>query len=102
MIETQASSGFGQWLKARRRARDLTQDALAARSGCAGETLRKIEAGVVRPSRQLAELLAAQLELKAEEQAAFVNWSRGAPALRRPPIPLWYLSLSHLPPMRCR
>lgn len=80
MTEVQDSPSFGRWLKARRRLLDLTQDALAARAGCAGETLRKIEAGVLRPSRQLAELLATQLDLTAEEQAAFADWARGAPA----------------------
>src|SRR5690242_8512747 len=69
--------GFGQWLKARRRSMGLTQDALGEQVGCAGETIRKIEAGGVRPSQHLAQLLAARLDLSAEEQAAFVKWARG-------------------------
>ncbi|MEO8286521.1 MAG: helix-turn-helix domain-containing protein [Chloroflexota bacterium] len=71
---------FGQWLKAQRRSLDLTQDALADRVGCAGETIRKIESGGVRPSRQLAELLLARLDLPPDVQEAFVTWARGAPA----------------------
>src|SRR5690349_8389331 len=76
---------FGQWLKARRRALDLTQDALAERAGCAGETIRKVEANGIRPSRQLAALLAAHLDLTPDEHAAFVAWARGSappPVLR--------------------
>src|SRR6516165_3885520 len=71
---------FGQWLKARRRRLGLTQDALGEQVGCAGETIRKIEAGGVRPSMQLAQLLAANLELSSEERAAVVQWARGGPA----------------------
>jgi WD40 repeat protein/transcriptional regulator with XRE-family HTH domain len=71
---------FGQWLKARRRALDLTQDALAERVGCAGETIRKVEANGIRPSKQLADLLAGQLDLTADERAAFVAWARGSGA----------------------
>src|SRR5690349_7393036 len=67
---------FGQWLKARRRSLGLTQDALGEKAGCAGETVRKIEAGGVRPSQQLAQLLAVQLELSIEQRAAFVLWAR--------------------------
>src|SRR5579859_4171380 len=54
-----AETSFGRWLKAERKARDLTQDGLGQQVGCAGETIRKIEAGAARPSRQVADLLAA-------------------------------------------
>src|SRR5689334_1506807 len=74
--DVESDRSFGQWLKAQRRALTLTQDGLAERVGCAGETIRKIEAGGVRPSRQLAELLASHLDLSAEEQAAFVDLAR--------------------------
>ena len=57
----QSSISFGQWIKNRRKALDLTQEALAQRVGCAPETLRKIEAGRRRPSQQLVELLAGGL-----------------------------------------
>jgi WD40 repeat protein/DNA-binding XRE family transcriptional regulator len=75
-----ATPSFGQWLKARRRWLGLTQDALGEQVGCAGETIRKIEAGGVRPSTQLAQLLAARLELSVEEQVVLVKWARGGPA----------------------
>jgi transcriptional regulator with XRE-family HTH domain len=71
---------FGRWLKARRRAADLTQDALGRRVGCAGETIRKIEAGAARPSRQVAELLAACFDIPAGDRATFVGWARATVA----------------------
>ena len=49
---------FGVWVRRRRKALDLTQDALARRVGCALSMIRKIEADERRPSRQIAELLA--------------------------------------------
>jgi transcriptional regulator with XRE-family HTH domain len=54
---------FGLWLKRRRKALDLTQDALAQRVGCSLATIQKIEADERRPSRQIAELLAQALEI---------------------------------------
>jgi predicted ATPase/transcriptional regulator with XRE-family HTH domain len=67
---------FGVWLKLRRKSLDLTQAALAARVGCAAVTIRKLEAEVQRPSRQLAELLAQHLDIPADEWAAFVQLAR--------------------------
>lgn len=57
---------FGGWLKAQRRANDLTQVELARRVYCAEITIRKIEADALRPSRQLASLI-----VQALEQASF-------------------------------
>lgn len=48
---------FGRWLK-RQRAK-ISQGALALRAGCAPSMLQKIEQGLRRPSRELAERLAA-------------------------------------------
>jgi predicted ATPase/transcriptional regulator with XRE-family HTH domain len=83
--------GFGQWLKERRRALDLTQRALAQQAGCSPETIKKIEAGRLRPSRQLAGLLLARLQIPPDEQPAFVRWARQggrpAPAAVAPPLP---------------
>ena len=36
---------FGEWVKQRRKALDLTQDGLAQRAGCSIFALRKIESG---------------------------------------------------------
>jgi WD40 repeat protein/transcriptional regulator with XRE-family HTH domain len=70
---------FKEWLKQRRKALDLTQAALAHRVGCSIYTVQRIEEGVARPSRQLAELLAAGLELAPHEQADFIKRARSAP-----------------------
>src|SRR5215213_10285993 len=67
---------LGQWIKRRRKASDLTQDELAQRVGCSLETIRKIEADARRPSRQIAERLADQLGLVADERVAFVKAAR--------------------------
>src|SRR3712207_1053762 len=76
---------FGHWLRQRRRALDLTQEALAERVGCAAETIRRFEAERLRPSRELAERLAAALELAAADHALFVKAARAAPP--PPPVP---------------
>lgn len=75
---------FGHWLKARRKALDLTQDELARQVGCAAESIRKIEAGAQRSSKQLAERLAQSLGVPADERAAFVRLARAVPVARPP------------------
>ncbi|MEO5952995.1 MAG: tetratricopeptide repeat protein [Chloroflexia bacterium] len=72
------TSTFGQWLKQRRHELDLTQDAIADSVGCSTDTIYKIEAGLRRPSRQVAELLAGCLQVSPNERPAFVKWARGA------------------------
>ncbi|HEU5103705.1 MAG TPA: helix-turn-helix domain-containing protein [Roseiflexaceae bacterium] len=67
---------FGAWLKRRRKALDLTQTALAARVGCSLGSIRKFEGDEQRPSRQLAELLAAQLEIPPAERMTFIQFAR--------------------------
>ena len=71
---------FGQWLKQRRKALDLTREELARRIGCAAVTLYKIEADERRPSKQIAEILAEHLNIVAAERAAFVNFARSEAA----------------------
>src|SRR5579859_919824 len=75
-----AETSFGRWLKAERKARDLTQDGLGQQVGCAGETIRKIEAGAARPSRQVADLLAAYFGVPPADRPAFAQWARTLPA----------------------
>src|SRR5947209_5634694 len=67
---------LGEWLRARRRALDLTQEELASRVGCAVITIRKIETDERRPSREMAQRLADELDLKADERVAFVKAAR--------------------------
>src|SRR4051812_46270794 len=69
---------FGEWLKHRRKALDLTRDKLAWQVGCSFETIKKIESGDLKPSIQLAELIARTLSVPVSEQAAFVQFARGS------------------------
>src|SRR5512141_3377532 len=68
---------FGHWLKQRRKALDLTQESLAQRTHCARVTIRKIESGRMKSSRQMAERLADALEVPATDRTAFVAFARG-------------------------
>ncbi len=85
---------FGQWLRLRRRALDLTQEELAGQVGCSAITLRKLEAEERRPSKQIAERLAEILAIPPDERAAFLRFARGDPfaapsaaAVGRVPVP---------------
>ncbi|MFN8499020.1 MAG: tetratricopeptide repeat protein [Anaerolineae bacterium] len=103
---------FGEWVRRRRHGLDLTQAELGQRAGYSGETIRKVEADDRRPSREMAERLAAALEVPAHDRAAFIRFardedgegfplppetaaplpqgraSRSAPSLPTPPTPL--------------
>ena len=52
---------FGEWLHQRRRMLDLTQQNLADQVGCARITLRRIESGTLRPSKELTLILLGKL-----------------------------------------
>jgi len=67
---------FGYWLRRRRKALDLTQEALAQRVYCSGFTIRKIEADERRPSRHLAERLAVSLAVPEDERRDFLDAAR--------------------------
>lgn len=67
---------FGYWLRRKRKALDLTQDALAQRVCCSGFTIRKIEADERRPSRRLAERLAGVLAIPENERCDFFAAAR--------------------------
>src|SRR4051794_11541854 len=73
-----AGSGpsFGAWVRRRRRALDLTQAELAALVPCAAVTIRKIEGDERRPSREVAKLLAAALQVSGDETDAFLKAAR--------------------------
>ncbi|HUS14632.1 MAG TPA: tetratricopeptide repeat protein [Chloroflexia bacterium] len=72
----QETMPFGARLRAQRRARDLTQAALAERAACSVDTIKKLEAGRARASRQLAGLLAVALAVPPAEQEAFIQAAR--------------------------
>src|SRR5512143_2055025 len=79
---------FNHWLKIRRTALDLTQWDLAERVGCSREAIQKVEAGTRRPSKQIAELLVACLDIPREDRSAFVRWARLGPEAAPPDLPL--------------
>jgi len=74
---------FGDWVRQRRRALDLTRDELAAQIGCSVVTIRHIEADERRPSKQMAARLADCLQLVASERPAFLQAARGQLATDR-------------------
>ncbi|HEX5810115.1 MAG TPA: helix-turn-helix domain-containing protein, partial [Anaerolineales bacterium] len=73
---------FGEWVHQRRRMLDLTQQALADQVGCAHITLRRIESGTLKPSRELAMILLEKLGAPQADREAWLRFARG---LRRFP-----------------
>ena len=67
---------FGNWIKRRRKALDLTQHELARRVGCSLATIVKIESDERRPSRQIAGLLAQHLEIPPDQRDLFLKIAR--------------------------
>src|SRR4051794_25785248 len=74
-METELS--FGSWIRRRRKALDLLQKDLADQVGCSVSALQKIELDERRPSRELAERLAASLDVRPNQRATFVQIARG-------------------------
>ncbi|RIK40988.1 MAG: hypothetical protein DCC55_13375 [Chloroflexi bacterium] len=72
-----APTSIGAWIRLRRRALDMTQEALAECVGLSVSAVRKIESDERRPSRQVAELLADGLQISADERTAFLKAARG-------------------------
>ena len=68
---------FGTWLRKQRRALDLTQKALADQVGCAEVTLRRIEAGRLKPSKELASVLLEKLGMPRAEWPQWIYFARG-------------------------
>lgn len=68
---------FGTWLRQRRRALDLTQQALAEQVGCARITLRRIEGDELKPSKELALVLVGRLGVSERELEQWVRFARG-------------------------
>src|SRR5512136_1710399 len=68
---------FGIWLRGERRRLDLSRKALADRAGCAEITLRRIESGTLKPSRELANTLLEQVGIPASEHDRWIPFARG-------------------------
>jgi predicted ATPase/transcriptional regulator with XRE-family HTH domain len=69
---------FGEWLRQQRKSLDLTQEALADQIGCSKDTIRKIELGSRRASKQVTELLAQCFNVPLEQQQVFMRFARGS------------------------
>ena len=74
---------FGEWLRQQRDLRRLTREEFSQRVGCSVSALRKIEAGVRRPSAQIAELIANCLDISSAEHSTFVRVARGELSVER-------------------
>lgn len=70
------SYSFGNWIKIRRKALDLTQQDLAELVGCSTSMIFKIESDQRRPSQQIAELIAQHLEIPPDQHTAFLDIAR--------------------------
>ncbi|MBX3057575.1 MAG: tetratricopeptide repeat protein [Anaerolineae bacterium] len=90
-------NAFGAWLRRQRKTQDLSREALARRAHCSASAVRRMEAGELRPSPELALSLAAALNVPPAEQEAFVRFARGDaaayPATASPTSP----PATHLP-----
>jgi predicted ATPase/transcriptional regulator with XRE-family HTH domain len=97
---------FAEWLKRRRKSLDLTREALAKRAHCSPSTLRRLEAGDLRASKQLAESLAVAIGIPPDQREAFVKLARGdstqypefgSPTTSVPPPPTLYAPPPNVP-----
>jgi predicted ATPase/class 3 adenylate cyclase/DNA-binding XRE family transcriptional regulator len=68
---------FGEWLRRKRKAFDLTHEGLAQRVSCSTATIRKLESEERRPSAQIAERLAEIFDIPMDERDAFIRFARG-------------------------
>ena len=68
---------FGVWLRNQRRLLDLTRQALASQAGCAEITLRRIENGTLKPSKELALILLEKLGVPENERPQWIQFARG-------------------------
>jgi predicted ATPase/DNA-binding XRE family transcriptional regulator len=70
-------TGFGTWLRSRRRLLDLTQQALADQVGCARITVRRLESGALKPSKELTLILLEKLAIPEIERTHWALFARG-------------------------
>jgi len=68
---------FGEWLRKQRRALDLSRQDLAHQAGCAEITLRRIEAGTLKPSKELASLLLEKVGIPQNKRDQWISFARG-------------------------
>lgn len=78
---------FSALLRQRRRDLDLTRSELARRVGCSPNTIKKLEEGERRPSKELAKLLAEHLQIEPPIRASFLLMARARDATVGDPGP---------------
>ncbi len=78
---------FALYLRQRRRDLDLTRTELAKLVDCSPDTIKKLEEGDRRPSKELAELLADHLHIDATTRADFIAMARARNASMGEPGP---------------
>jgi DNA-binding SARP family transcriptional activator/predicted ATPase/transcriptional regulator with XRE-family HTH domain len=93
----QEEIAFGTWLRRQRRALDLSQQAFARQVGCAAVTLRRIEAGTLKPSKELANLLLDKLGIPESERSQWISVARGFTASSPHSFPVSNKPQSNLP-----
>jgi non-specific serine/threonine protein kinase len=93
----QEEISFGTWLRKQRRALDLTRQAFADQIGCAEVTLRRIEAGTLKPSTELASILLEKLRIPEPERPQWISFARGLSAIPAQSIPSPKKPLTNLP-----
>src|SRR5687767_12556482 len=76
----QEETSFGVWLRRQRRDLDLTRQAFANQVGCAEVTLRRVEAGTLKPSKELASILLEKLGIPETEKPLWISFARGLSA----------------------
>jgi non-specific serine/threonine protein kinase len=72
---------FGFWLRKQRRALDLSRQAFAGQVGCAEVTLRRIEAGTLKPSKELANIILERLGIDEIARPGWISFARGISSL---------------------
>jgi predicted ATPase/DNA-binding XRE family transcriptional regulator len=93
----QEEISFGVWLRKQRRALDLSRQKFADQVGCAEVTVRRIEGGTLKPSKELAGIILEKLGVPAYERSQWIAFARGVAGLPRPSLPELNKPKSNLP-----
>jgi transcriptional regulator with XRE-family HTH domain len=93
----QEEISFGTWLRKQRRALDLSRQALADQVGCAEVTLRRIETGTLKPSKELASILLEKIGIAEAERPQWISFARGLSGFPLSSTPLSNKLLTNLP-----
>jgi non-specific serine/threonine protein kinase len=93
----QEKLSFGGWLRKQRRALDLSRQVFADQVGCAEVTLRRIEAGTLKPSKELAGIVLEKLGIPENERTPWVSFARGLSSLPFQSSPSFNKLITNLP-----